>query len=353
MAHLLPGGTGLQAALLVRECAARNLSLDVFVLAPESEAELDLGVPAQHLSRTHVRWISSLVALYRLRKILHASQYDVVHAILARAHLGAPFAVPRETAVVAWRRNLGDHLAGHRLRWRLERAAAARTDVIIANSDPVASYWRATLPDAARKIQVIPNALDDWRFDRTEVDHPDAEQPLLVASVGGLRAVKGHSDLLAAVALVRQARPVTVVIIGEGPERAALDEQARSLGVTLLLPGHCQDTREWLRRSTVYVQPSRSEGSSNALLEAMAYGCSVVATRTGNAGELLRSCGILVQPGDISSLAHAIDSVLSDPELAAALGRRARSRARGTFTPKRVVEAHLTIYREIATVVTS
>ncbi len=348
LAQIGGGGTEGQAHLLIKECVQRGMRVDVFVLSARHAANSSAwqGLPVHHLSTTKRRGaLETIRVAWRLRRALRRGKYDLVHAMLARAHVLAPLVSPRRTSVVAWRRNLGDHV-GNRALLAVERASARATDVIIANSRAVADYWEHTLGRPARTIEVIPNALEDWRFD-PEPPALDSDRPLIV-SVGGLRLVKGYDVLLQAVSQLRLHRDIEVVIVGGGPLYAALRDQAIALGVPLRLPGHVSDPRPWLSGAAAYVQPSRSEGSSNAVLEAMAMGCPIVATRTGTAAEDLVDCGLVVEPGNATELAVALDKVLASPTTAADLARRARERAIGRYTVNSMVSAHLSIYNRLA-----
>ena len=149
--------------------------------------------------------------------------------------------------------------------------------------------------------------------------------PVLLA-VGRLSSEKGFADLLEAAAIARQNAPeLRLVIVGEGPERQRLEASIARLGLTgrVLLPGHDNDMAPWYAMAYALVMPSHSEGSPNVLLEAMAAGLPIVATRVGGIPEIATGgeTALLVAPQDPQALAHAICAIVSDPGTAAALGQ--------------------------------
>jgi glycosyltransferase involved in cell wall biosynthesis len=149
-----------------------------------------------------------------------------------------------------------------------------------------------------------------------------------VVAVGRLVPIKGFDLLLDAVGDLAE-----VVIIGAGPEDAALRDRARSRRVALRLPGFVARTElpAWLAAGDVYVQPSRvlpsgrSEGLPQATLEALAVGLPVVVSRSGGLAELDRADGRIsfFEPGDAGALRKALDAAL-DAALVAAFGEANR-----------------------------
>ena len=123
-----------------------------------------------------------------------------------------------------------------------------------------------------------------------------------------------------------------------------LEETASGLGVDLVLPGMVEDTRPYLGVADLYVHPSHSEGSSNAIAEAMASGLAVVATDVGGARELLGDTGVLVPPGSARRFVEEMASLLDEPDRRTRLGAAARERIRERSTPDAVVRAHLQVY---------
>ena len=161
---------------------------------------------------------------------------------------------------------------------------------------------------------------------RTSLGLP-ADRPLLV-TIGRLSREKGHDDLLRAVARLDRARRPHLVIVGEGPEREPLLAAARRYAVhgDVTLAGHHEDVRPLLAMASLFVLPSHSEGSPNAMLEAMAAGVPVVATRVGGVPELATDdvTARLVPAHDPVAMAAALEELLRDPVLASRLAQTAR-----------------------------
>lgn len=178
--------------------------------------------------------------------------------------------------------------------------------------------------------------------------------PLRVLSIGRLHWNKGFDDSLRAVArLVGSGRPVEYRIAGEGLEREKLSFLAHqlNLGPSASLLGvqrqdQILDQLEW---ADVLLLPSLSEGISNAVLEAMASGLPVIATRCGGMEEVIDTGhdGYLVDVGDIDAMADRLDAIAEDRELAASLGRAAGVRAKAEFDLGRQIGAFVDAYKSI------
>jgi len=173
---------------------------------------------------------------------------------------------------------------------------------------------------------------------------------VVVGTIGRLDPVKDFRTLLAAMGAVRTERPSALVIVGDGPERAALERAARELGIldTVRFLGHRDDARAWLAACDVYANSSISEGVSLTILEAMAAGLPIVATRVGGTPEIVdSSCGRLVPARDPSALAAALSDLAGRPALRRELGQTARLRAETRFTIERMVNEYAEVYRGI------
>jgi glycosyltransferase involved in cell wall biosynthesis len=170
----------------------------------------------------------------------------------------------------------------------------------------------------------------------------------VVGTVGRLDPIKDHRTLLEAFDAVRRRRPrARLLVVGDGAERRLL-ESAAGEGVRFL--GTRPDVPELLRVMDVFVLPSINEGISNTLLEAMASGLPVIATRAGGNPELVdhQRTGLLTPVGDARALAEAIGRYLSDGELRAAHGREARKEAVQRFGGEGMVKAYERVYRRVA-----
>jgi glycosyltransferase involved in cell wall biosynthesis len=198
---------------------------------------------------------------------------------------------------------------------------------------------------------VVPNGIPDppapsGRDVRAELGVP-AGSPLVLA-LGRLDPQKGFDVLIEAAGRMPD---VVVAIAGEGGERAALEEVARRHGVQerVLMPGFRPDVPDLLAAANVAVFPSRFEGSPLSVIECMAAGAAIVATRVGGVPELLEDGvhGLLVPPEDPEALAAAVLRVARDEELRTELGARARERQQAEFDLEAMLDRLCELYGEL------
>jgi glycosyltransferase involved in cell wall biosynthesis len=214
----------------------------------------------------------------------------------------------------------------------------------------------AGIPGA--RIRRIPNGVDTSRFapagaaERARLrGAAGVPAGALAIYAGRLAPEKGADVLLEAWAALAPETPATLCLVGDGPERAALEARARALGIDgrVRFAGARADVAPWLRAADLFVLPSRTEGLSVALLEAMACGLPVVATDVGATREAAGPDGaVVVPPGRPDALAAALATVLRDAGRARALGAAARARAVAGFGIEAVAARHLDLYREVA-----
>jgi glycosyltransferase involved in cell wall biosynthesis len=159
----------------------------------------------------------------------------------------------------------------------------------------------------------------------------------ILLTVGRLSHEKGHLDLIDALASIRNQDAFHWVVAGEGPERPAIEAAiaAKGLGSHVTLAGLQHDIRPYYAVADLVVMPSHSEGSPNALLEAMIASKPIVATRAGGIPEIVdhEETAILVEPRKPAALAEAIHRLLHDPETSQRLAANAYSLASMQFSP--------------------
>jgi glycosyltransferase involved in cell wall biosynthesis len=165
---------------------------------------------------------------------------------------------------------------------------------------------------------------------------------LVLGSVSLFSPIKDIGTQIEAVARLSRDRPdVCLVLAGFGPERADLERRAAPLGERVRIIGRRDDVPEVLRACDVYLCSSLSEGLSNSIVQAMATGLPVVATRVGGNPELLgEACGLLVPPADAGAMAAALGRLAADPGLRLEMGRAARLRAERLLRFESMVEAY-------------
>jgi glycosyltransferase involved in cell wall biosynthesis len=185
---------------------------------------------------------------------------------------------------------------------------------------------------------------------------PDWRAAPRAVFAGRLAPEKGLDTLVAAWPLVRSSFPTAqLVLIGEGPELAALENQAYNAGLTIgpgqivEFRGSVTDSTDGLRQSDLFVLPSREEGMSIALLEAMALGLPVVASSIPGNQRLVNDLehGRLIPPNDPIRLAHAIIEHWQDYDRAIQMGLSARSRVEHQFSIQAVARDHLAFFHEL------
>jgi glycosyltransferase involved in cell wall biosynthesis len=171
----------------------------------------------------------------------------------------------------------------------------------------------------------------------------------IIGSLGRLEPTKGFDVLLRALPAIPEA---TLVLVGEGSDRGALEELADALGVgeRVVFAGWSEDARRQLTTFDVFALPSRFEASPLSVLEAMLASLPVVASDVGSVGEAVENgrTGILVAPEDPEALGRALRGLLDDPDRAQALGHRGREQALERFSVDGMVQAYERLYEEVA-----
>lgn len=240
---------------------------------------------------------------------------------------------------------------------QIERGLSALTDRLIALTEAERQDHLDREVGKADRFAVVPSGIDRERFGRARAQGkqlpdwfgcPPGSQ--VVGSVGWLTDIKGHRYLIEAVSMLKKDFPsLHLVIVGSGDQLDALLQQAKLTGLddAVHFLGHRDDIEVCLAGMDLFVLPSLNEGMGRALVEAMAAGLPVIASRVGGIPAVIshEHTGLLVPPGDAGALADAIRRVLDRPDWAKQLGltagRSVDSRY-GSFSMVRVIESIFT-----------
>jgi len=343
------GGTERVMVALANGLAESGLRVDLVAVSPNGPFRGHVTPEVRIVDLGARRLLGALPGLLRyLRRarpqsLVSAMDYVNVAAVLARrlSRLDAPL-------VLTVHRHLSATLADSDL-WRERRLLAPAMRWAYPQADAVVTLTAAMADDLARRIglareaiRVLPNPVVSAATRTRAAEAPAhpwlarKEGPVILG-IGRLTRQKRFDLLLDSVARAPLADATRLLILGEGPERARLEAQIVTAGLTgrAALPGFTENPHAALSAADLFVLSSDYEGLPTVLIEAMACGCPVVATDcpTGPA-EILESgrLGRLVAPGDAAGLARAIADTLADPPDRAAL--RARAEA---FAVERVV----------------
>ncbi|XXX76788.1 glycosyltransferase [Sorangium sp. So ce134] len=238
----------------------------------------------------------------------------------------------------------------------VNRLAAALTDRVVAVSDDARAVALEVERVDPAKVVTILNGVDTDVFRPGDAGAARARLGVPasgyhVGCVARLSAEKDHATLLAAFARLREVRPdAHLTLIGDGPLRPALEQQAARLGVggAVAFTGTRGDVAELLPAFDVFALASLTEGISLTLIEAAAAGLPIVATRVGGNPEIIEegATGLLVSPGAPETLAGALEAV-AVREDRAAMGARGRARVIERFGVDRMVRAYEDLYDEV------
>ena len=350
-----PVGEGLprvEATIVTFERAGADRAPNAFV-----DAARDAGLETEVL-RERFRFDTRVVG--ELRRVVERRAPDLLQTHMVKSHFFARLSgLGRRLPWVAYHHgytttDLKMRAYNQLNRWSLPSAAR-----VVTVCGPFAEQLARTGVKRER-IRVLHNSVvapaappaAEVAALRARLGLGEGEKVLL--AVGRLSREKGHADLVRAVARLRATGPgvdFKLVILGEGPERAAVEEEARRLGVfeSIVFAGHAPDVRPFYALADALALPSHSEGSPNVLLEAMAAGVAVAATRVGGVPEIAsdEETALLVPARDPDALAAAFGRLLSDRTLARELAARARGHVLAHFSPEAYARALVGIYTEL------
>jgi len=334
------GGSERQFTLLAQNIGARAFQLHLGCVSQRGPLAAHFGdVPQFPLGGSLFGW-KSLRTRFNLSRHLRHHRVQVAHAFDFYANLtlipAARFA--RVPVVIGSHRQLGDLMTP--AQFRAQAAAFRWCDAVVCNSQAAADRLMAN-GLASDKIAVIGNALPPNAFTAAPAALPKRPGVARVGMVARMNhRYKNHSGFLRIAAQVHRRMPqAEFVLVGDGPLRRELENEASGLGLgaSAIFLGDRQDMPAVLASLDAAVLTSDSESLSNVILEAMAAGLPVVAFSVGGNSELVNGQrGALVGAGNENAFANAIHRLLSDAQLREHQGNNARRFVEENFSLDRV-----------------
>jgi glycosyltransferase involved in cell wall biosynthesis len=349
---------------LVDYCDRRAVEFSVVTLTGEGEFATELrkrGISVYCLDCAQRR--RAVRACRRLVQIIRKHDVDIVHTHLFEPTLIGVTAAKLLGRAAILTRHHSDAL--HRIqnplkRWtylRLEQYSSAMADHIVAPSTEVQRILLQREKVRASKVSLIPYGQDFRRFQSvTESDvarvkrELDMGQTRDLVCVSRLHPEKGHIYLFEALAaLRRESVNVSCYLVGEGPERKALEEGAEKLGIgqSIRFLGWRDDALAILAAADVVVHPSLHEALPSALIEALALSKPIVASDVSGVRDIVNGCGEIVPPANSQALADSLRLVFADLEGANRRAAQGKSHIFEYMAAARVAEAHIECYRSI------
>jgi sugar transferase (PEP-CTERM/EpsH1 system associated) len=366
IAHVIHGFTtgGLQQGLLnlINHLPAERFRHAVVCIHEFTDFSLGIQQPDVPVLALHHNWLGRN-AYWHLYRTLRALQPDIVHT----RNIGTLEGQICAAAAGVRARIHGEHgrdsydLDGSNRRHRLvRRCMAPLVTHFTSVSADLANWLVGSIGIPARRVTCIYNGVDALRFRprvgaRTQLGPEgfvDADS-LVIGTIGRMAEVKDQTTLARAfVELLNrfpaERRRLRLTLVGEGPLRAEAMDVLKLAGIDNLawIPGERSDVPELLRGMDIFVLPSLAEGLSNGILEAMATGLPVVATRVGGNGEMVDDghTGFLVDAANPGAMASALGRYISNPSLLRSHGEKARQRAEADFSIGAMVAGYAAVY---------
>lgn len=285
--------------------------------------------------------------LRQMARLFRAERFDVVHTHNTHPHINGSIAARWAGVPVVVNTRHGQR-AGHGWKSRTQfRWASHLVNKIIAVSDDAARLCVESDGVRRQKVLRIWNGID---IDDFQFSGPTTS-PIAI-SVARLSAEKDFPTLLRAISIAIQAVPdLKLKLVGDGPERGKLEQLAQELKLSehVEFLGDRHDVPKLLTQAGFFVSSSLTEGISLTLLEAMAVGLPVIATRVGGNSEIVDDprTGRLIPSSDPASLAGAIVAMCQQPETWQALGQAGRARVEEHFEVRRMVADYEQLYRNL------
>jgi len=329
-------------------------SILTFSAHPETPALASPPCPIYLLPLQRTYDLNAIKAAFQLRRFLKEQKVQVVQTFFESSDIWAGLVIKTmSNAKLIWSRRDMGILRGrkHEIAYRL---MAGLPDAVFAVSELVRGHCIDVDRIDPDRVQTIYNGLNlaDWS---TSAEPARSGDKFVVTTAGNIRHVKGHDVFIKAAAAIVPRFPNVSFSIAGGVLEPEYFAELQALVRDLNLAGHFHFAggvtrlREHLAAADIFVLPSRSEGFSNAIVEAMAAALPVVATDVGGNAEAVQEgiSGFIVPPDDSDALAAAIVRLLSDPSKAKTMGAAGRRRVAERFTTEAMMRQTTAVYAKL------
>lgn len=355
------GGTEEGIRKLLTGLDSSVFEQSVCTVSPAPPTEARSGARVISLGRSESRrqlLVGKLKAVFERERpdVVHSRNWGAIEAVVAARMARVRTVLHSEHGLESstyrrqpWRRNV------------IRRLCFGWADRVFVVSAALRSYYAQQLRMRECSMEVIANGVDTERFRNREDLRRIVRQTLnvtpetlVIGTVGRLDPIKDHPTLFRAMDLFLCLElPFQLVIVGDGPERKALEAELRvrpSLNGRTRFVGEISDIVSQLNSFDIFVLPSLAEGMSNALLEAMSVGLACVATRVGGNPELVEdgSSGLLFEAGDFKALASHLKTLALRSDLRRDLGSNARRRVEDQFSLYRMLSNYMHLYESVS-----
>jgi glycosyltransferase involved in cell wall biosynthesis len=361
------GGTEQHMLTVLPALAARGFDITVVLLARGGaleaklrEYKLTVVAPSVSLPRPLRTFLQAAL----IRSAVRKTGATVVHAFLSEPYIAAAVAQTtmrwQPPALIHGRRSLAFYAKRHAVASRVERRVHRLASALVGNSTAVAAELMVEA-GSHEKVCVIHNGIPQLgqvtaeervaARSRFNLD----KRALVIAKAANFHPYKGHSDLIRGLASVRTSLPAGWKLLLAGRD-AGVEAEVRQLVADneldrhVVFPGEMAGSRMLYAAADIGVLASHTEGFSNSLIEGMAAGLPMVATRVGGNVDAIQDehTGLLVGIGDAGEIGSALLRLAQDDELRSSLGQQAAVRAETVFSFESCIDHYERLWRGLA-----
>jgi sugar transferase (PEP-CTERM/EpsH1 system associated) len=297
--------------------------------------------------------IFKIVKLIKMLRpdIVHTRNWGSIDGIYSARIAGTPVIIHGEHG---W--NIDDPIGKNYRRRMARRIISPMVTSFIVVSEDMKNWLINSIGIKRSKVKKIINGVDTAKFrpvteNALDLNFKLKRGEITIGTVGRLDPIKNHDLLIKAFDKINSKYKMKLVIVGKGPERKHLENLKNKLSCRdrIVFMGERSNINEILRNWDIFVLPSKNEGMSNTILEAMATGLPIIASKVGGNPELVSDgmTGLLISNGNIEDLRRAVVYYLDHPDKIKTHGERARIKTESRFSLKKMVEEYRNLYTSL------